>query len=763
MSLTILVLSIIVQFCTAGLAFRLNRKTPYFWGWNVFAIAFLLMGVRQLIPLLRTMTSGSIAFDLYTEGLALLISVCLLAGVWMVGEMYEYIYHLRIEAEDEIENRKRTEAELRVAQQKAQDASDRLRLLSDNLPDGLVYQIDSGIDGQQRAFSYFSAGIQKLHELTVEEALQDPQRVYCQVHAEDRHLVAEREKYAAATMTPFTAEVRVVLPSGRSGWRLFASAPRRPSNQHLIWDGIEIDITGLKDAEQALRNSEALFRALFENAAEGVLVAGVASKRFVYANPAICSMLGYSEAELLSMTVPDIHPRDSRETIAAAFESQVKGNKSLASEIPCLRKDGTVFYADTNSSRVRIRGESCLMGLFSDVTARRKMEAERQRMQTLEILGTVAGGIAHDFNNLLMGVFGNIELATLELAPDHSANASLRAAHQALENARQLTTRLLTFAKGGNPVLETVDIRGCIGDTVRFHLAGSQIAPQVDLPDDLWPVIADKSQLAQVVSNLTLNALQAMPDGGTFHVQARNVPTCDMKDIPDLQGDYVQIIFRDEGKGIPEHILPRIFDPYFTTKRSGSGLGLTITHSIIRKHRGHIRVDSVPDQGTTFTVFLPVDDRKRMPKPPDPATKTGQSSQASGHVLLMDDEPGIRNTASRMLARSGYVVETAADGREAIEKYATAKRNGRPFDLTIMDLTVPGGMGGREAVKEVLAIDPLAKVMVSSGYYSDPVLANYGHYGFSGCLAKPFQLAELEQEVSRVMKAPAAGAAGTAG
>lgn len=380
MSLTILVLSIIVQFGTAGLAFRLNRKTPFFWGWNLFAFAFVLMGVRRLIPLLKTLASGSITFDMFTEGLALLISVCMFAGVWMVGEMYEYLYHLRVQAEEEIENRKRTEVELRAAQQKAQDATDRIRFLSDNLPDGLVYQIDSGIDGQQRAFTYLSAGVQKLHELTVEEALQDPQRIYRQVLEEDRHLVVEREKYAAATMIPFTAEVRVVLPSGRSGWRLFASAPRRLPNQHLVWDGIEIDITGMKDAEQALRNSEALFRALFENAAEGVLVAGIASKRLVYANPAICCMLGYSEAELLSMMVPDIHPRDSKETVLAAFSSQVNGEKVLAPEIPCLRKDGTVFYADTNSSRVMIRGEPCLMGLFSDVTARRQAEAGRQEL-----------------------------------------------------------------------------------------------------------------------------------------------------------------------------------------------------------------------------------------------------------------------------------------------------------------------------------------------------------------------------------------------
>ncbi len=222
MSLTLLVLSIIVQFCTAGLAFRLNRKTPYFWGWNVFAIAFVLMGVRQLMPLLRTITSGSIAFDLYTEGLVLLISVCMFAGVWMVGEMYEYIYHLRIEAENEIEKRKRTEVELRLAQQKAQDASDQLRFLSDNLPGGLVYQIDSGIDGQDRLFTYLSAGIRPLHELSIEDAVRDSQLVYNQVHEEDRHLVVEREKYAAASMTPFTAEVRVVMPSGRKGWRLFA-------------------------------------------------------------------------------------------------------------------------------------------------------------------------------------------------------------------------------------------------------------------------------------------------------------------------------------------------------------------------------------------------------------------------------------------------------------------------------------------------------------------------------------------------------------
>jgi CheY-like chemotaxis protein len=264
-------------------------------------------------------------------------------------------------------------------------------------------------------------------------------------------------------------------------------------------------------------------------------------------------------------------------------------------------------------------------------------------------------------------------------------------------------------------------------------------------------VKADKGQLAQVIANLTLNAKEAMPTGGNFRIQAQNMPDIQEIAAPDLHGDFVKLTFRDEGIGIPARIIERIFDPYFTTKRAGSGLGLAIAHGIILKHKGHIRVDSQPNIGTTFTVFLPVDLNERPPTEPARVPVPESFPRASGHVLLLDDEELILQITSRMLVHLGYTVETARDGKDALLKYAAATKGGRPFDLVITDLTIPGGMGGKETIQDLLAINPSAKVIVSSGYSSDPVLANCGQYGFSGYLTKPFQLQNLKDELLRIL------------
>ena len=420
---------------------------------------------------------------------------------------------------------------------------------------------------------------------------------------------------------------------------------------------------------------------------------------------------------------------------------------------PQQQADGRQAWLDINLVPMLDDNEQVagLLGTYEDITERRQHEEVQRRARALESLGRVAGGIAHDFNNLLMGVFGNIELAELDLPADHPSLTALQAAHQSLESARHLTARLLTFAKGGNPVLETVDLRQRICDTVRFHLAGGTIAVQFVIPDDLWPVKADKGQLAEVISNLTLNAKEAMPAGGTLHIHAQNVTDPAGPGIPDLRGPFVKLVFRDEGVGIPPNIIGRVFDPYFTTKQTGSGLGLAIVHGIIGKHNGYIGVESIPGIGTTFTVFLPANTAALPPVADAPETRNG-SPLVSGRVLLMDDEAVVRETSTNLLLRLGFTVETANDGGEAIAKYMEAKKQGRPFSATIMDLTIPGGMGGKEAVGELLALDPAAKVIVASGYSSDPVLADCRQYGFAGHLAKPFRLAELREVMAAVLR-----------
>ncbi|MES1168786.1 MAG: ATP-binding protein, partial [Oleiharenicola lentus] len=368
------------------------------------------------------------------------------------------------------------------------------------------------------------------------------------------------------------------------------------------------------------------------------------------------------------------------------------------------------------------------------------LEQELVRATRLESVGVLAGGIAHDFNNILTAVMGNLTLAQLDVEPDGPAAASLRSAEKAALRARDLTQQLLTFAKGGEPVRAAVQLEAVVREMTSFALHGSQVKASFDLAPDLWPADADKGQIGRVVQNLVINAVQAMPRGGTLRIIARN-DTIDGLTLPGLApGNYIQISITDTGEGIQMEHLARIFDPYFTTKQTGTGLGLAAVYSIVKKHHGHIEVESQVGQGTTFRLWLPalrgevVGNESRAPWDP---------GRMNGRVLFMDDEQIIRDMASALLRRFGLSVDCANDGAEAIAKYQAARNRGEPYDLVIMDLTIPGGMGGLAAVRQLHQIDPKVRAIVSSGYSSDPVLANYREHGFVGMVPKPYEVNEL--------------------
>jgi PAS domain S-box-containing protein len=386
-----------------------------------------------------------------------------------------------------------------------------------------------------------------------------------------------------------------------------------------------------------------------------------------------------------------------------------------------------------------------------DITGRKKAEEELLNSRKLESVGILAGGIAHDFNNILTGVFGNIELAKLKIPREHAAYTHIEIANTALERATYLTKQLLTFAKGGDPILDSVDMRSVVQSTVSFNLSGSNVKVYFNLPDNLWQLKADRGQLSQVIANLTINAKQAMPDGGNLYIDAENIKGFYKTPAKHFPGNFVKLIIRDEGVGISPKYVERIFDPYFSTKQTGSGLGLATVHSIITKHNGYISVDSIPDAGTIFTMFLPAEKSSHKQTVITHSALIERPQSASGHILIMDDEEIIRNVLAAMLEACGYTVDFSSDGKDAVEKYISADKSGNSFDIAIIDLTVPGGIGGKETVKKFLAIDPEAKVIVSSGYSTDFVMANYKDYGFKGRLVKPFQMEDLKKELSRVM------------
>jgi CheY-like chemotaxis protein len=364
----------------------------------------------------------------------------------------------------------------------------------------------------------------------------------------------------------------------------------------------------------------------------------------------------------------------------------------------------------------------------------------------------LAGGIAHDFNNMLTAVLGNISFAKHFADPENTKLLRrLGEAEKASLRARDLTQQLLTFSRGGAPIKETVSLVELLKGTSEFALSGSNVVCEFSILDDLWPVDADQGQISQVIENLIINANQAMPDGGTVHVRAENITVGTRDILPLNKGQYVKVSVTDHGLGIPKDHLSKLFDPYFTTKQEGSGLGLATTYSIIKKHGGYIIADSELGAGTTVNFYLPASEK------PVPA-KEGEEERlpvGEGKVLVMDDEDSVREVAGDILAQMGYEVAFAKDGAEAIERYKKANETGRPFDAVIMDLTVPGGMGGREALQVLLAIDPEVKAIVSSGYSKDPVMAEFRKHGFKGVVAKPYRIQELGRALHDVLKGTA--------
>jgi PAS domain S-box-containing protein len=385
--------------------------------------------------------------------------------------------------------------------------------------------------------------------------------------------------------------------------------------------------------------------------------------------------------------------------------------------------------------------------VLRDITDEALIEHERAKSARLESLGVLAGGLAHDFNNILMGVTGNLSLAQAMIAPDNTALlARLTNATAACARARGVTNQLLTFSKGGAPVKKTASIRELVTECTRFALSGSPVKPAFDVDPDLRAADVDTGQVGQVVQNLVLNAMQAMPKGGVLEVSLRNANLDEASipaDVPLVPGEYVLISVKDAGTGIPPEVLNRIFDPYFSTKEKGSGLGLAISYSIVRQHGGAITVESEVGVGTCFKVYLPASLAAATVAPVAPRVEI--NIRRSGRVLIMDDEDMVAEVAQEMIESLGYTAQRACHGDEAIRMFNEAEQSGQPFDLVTLDLTVPGGMGGAECVKFIREMRADVCILVASGYADDSVLARHKEYGFNGVLAKPFTLSELRR------------------
>ncbi|MGI8891708.1 MAG: PAS domain S-box protein [Chthoniobacterales bacterium] len=521
------------------------------------------------------------------------------------------------------------------------------------------------------------------------------------------------------------------------------------------------DITEQRRFEEELAAEKKSLAVTLSSIGDGVITTDLES-RILICNAAAEAMTGWTASEAVGRPLKSIFHlsgesrRKPNPHAPAGYRSEAETILYTTAERSTLTsREGIERIIEQVASPIR-DGKNELCGVvlvFRDITEKQRDEAERRKAETLEQLGLLAGGIAHDFNNLLTAIIGNISLASMLLPPNDSMGPRLEDAKNASMRARDLAQQLLTFARGGAPIKKAASICTIIEETVSFSLRGSHSRSDVSISPNLWSAEFDPGQISQVIANLVVNAEQAMPEGGTLHVHCENFSqNLEASDsVTDLStGDYVRIRVRDEGVGIPEKCLKQIFDPYFTTKPKGNGLGLATTYSIVRNHNGLITVESEQYCGSTFTVYLPAGNKVQA-APIETIPLANEPITGTGRVLIVDDEEAIRDLVEFTLTQLGYEVAGAETAALGIEIYRGALVSNQRFDLVILDLTLPGGMGGKEALKRLIDIDPMVNAIVSSGYAMDATMSRYEDFGFRGVIAKPYEASELGRTVRDVI------------
>jgi len=513
------------------------------------------------------------------------------------------------------------------------------------------------------------------------------------------------------------------------------------------------DITERKTIERALAEEKERLTVTLQSIAEAVITVDVTG-RIIFLNAVAEQLTGCKQSDDVGAPLSEVLQVISNNKKLACDDLVHKVVETgdvydILADSTLIAKDGSERMITQSCSPITDKDNKIIgvVLIIRDVTEKQKMEKELFKSKKLESIGTLAGGIAHDFNNILTGITSNLFMSKMSLGKDSESYNSIIEAEKAAFRASKLTNQLLTFAKGGEPIKESQSIGEIIEEAVGFSLSGSNVDCKLEIADDVWPLEIDRGQIDQVINNLIINADQAMPEGGTITVKAENVTIDEFASegtnayLPLDPGKYVRISVKDEGVSIPPEHIEKIYDPYFTTKENGTGLGLTICYSILKKHNGLIFVKSQEGYGTTFHIYLPATEKEVA----DVTVKKDVPMSGSGRVLVMDDEEVVRIAAGHVLKVIGYEVAFASDGTEAIEIYKQAFDEGKPFNALIMDLTIPGGMGGKEAIVKLKEIDPNVKGIVSSGYSTDPVMANYEDYGFCGVISKPYMVEDLNR------------------
>lgn len=605
-------------------------------------------------------------------------------------------------------------------------------------------------------FVYVNPGLEKITGYSSEELLNRSGLDFLAPDQQEiiRQRLQARERGEEVSNS---VESKIITKSGEERWIEFTSGGEISYQGRKATIGTAFDITARKHAEEMLAAEKERLAVTLRSIGDGVIATDTDGK-IVLLNRVAEELTGWEQDEGVGKPLTEVFHiinEATREAQENPVEKVLRTGQTitLANHTVLIARDGGERPIADSGAPIYDR-KSQIIGVvlvFRDMTEELKREAELLRAGKLESIGLLAGGIAHDFNNLLTAIVGNVSLAKRHINTEHPAWRRLNETEQATMRAKDLTQQLLTFARGGAPIKRTASIGNLLEEAVPFALTGSSVQSEVRLQDNLWLTDIDEGQINQVIHNLVLNARQAMPVGGQVQVSAENVRFAEDVRIQGAKlqaGNYVKITVRDFGVGIPEEYISRIFDPYFTTKQKGSGLGLATSYSIVKNHEGYIFVDSKSGSGTTFELYFPASKNQKLE---NQALVEGALS-GKGRILVMDDEETIREMVMDMLAYLGYKAKAARHGEEAIEMYVQAQQSRQPFDAVLMDLTIPGGMGGEETVKRLLAIDPEARCIVSSGYSTAPVMADYKHYGFVAVIAKPFQIVQLNEVLHKVLQ-----------
>ncbi|MBZ0265135.1 PAS domain S-box protein [bacterium] len=648
---------------------------------------------------------------------------------------------------EDITERKQVEAALR-------ESDERMRLLTDNI-DAVLWSADIEAETFKFTYKVLTENIFKISGYQTKEYMVPGKSLWMDlIHPDDlsQFLDAENRMLEGESVS---ATYRIFRKDGKIRWLYDIMTPVVDDKGNVtVVNGLTFDQTERIESEKALAEEKERLAVTLRSIGDAVISTDTEG-RISLMNPIAERMTGWKLEEANGKLLAQVFLLKDERT-GQPVENPVDMVLKTSAVVDftyhriLLTREGERIHIASSASPIRDR-ESNIIGVvlvFRDISEQREMEQELVKAQKLESLSVLAGGIAHDFNNILAAILGNISLTKLYVKDQEKPSARLEEAEKATIRAKDLTQQLLTFSKGGAPVRRTASIRDIIKDSTMFALTGSNVSHDIQIAKNLYPVDVDEGQISQVLHNMVLNADQAMPDGGVLKVYANNYKLTPSDALPLPPGDYVEITISDQGIGIPRDSVHRIFDPYFTTKTAGSGLGLASSFSIVSHHDGHIKVESEPGRGTDFIIYLPASKDEITQRD----STSPKLSFGSGKILIMDDEESVRDIATEILNYLGYKTVAVEHGEAALLEYRDAKENDEPFDLVILDLTVPGGMGGQETIAKLCEFDPEVTAIVSSGYSNAPIMAEYEKFGFADVVSKPYMVDDLSKVINRLLR-----------